>query len=162
MLTKNVKKKVEKQEHMTMRQEVMVSFPFLCPRFTLSPSWIHVNAYQFASFVILKLELQNVAKMGEIYGANRGQDKNSWEQVNVTGKNSENNHAREAIDLIGAFGNCCKGTLDSPASNNSTNKFDISPQLDLSLRRSHPSGSVNQVNDETRRINHSDASAFSR
>ena len=93
----------------------------------------------------------------------RGQDKNSAsEQVNVNGQSAMNNHVREAIDLIGAFSNCCKGTLASPASNTSTNKFDILPLLDLSLRRSHPSGSVNQVNDETRRINHSDASAFSR
>lgn len=103
-----------------------------------------------------------MAKIDANGGATRGQGNNSWEQVNVTGKNSENNHAGEAIDLIGAFGNCCKGNLDSPASNASTNKFDIFPQLDLSLRRSHPSGSVNQVYDETRRINHSDASAFSR
>ncbi|XP_047963515.1 two-component response regulator-like APRR5 isoform X2 [Salvia hispanica] len=107
--------------------------------------------------------LQIVASMDVNYGNTQGQDKNpSLEQVNVTGQGSENNHVREAIDLIGAFSNCCKGTLASPASNTSTNKFDILPLLDLSLRRSHPSGSVNQVNDETRRINHSDASAFSR
>ncbi|KAL0452367.1 UNVERIFIED_CONTAM: Two-component response regulator-like APRR5 [Sesamum latifolium] len=96
-----------------------------------------------------------------------GQGKNSdagWEKVDVIGQNSENNHvpSREAIDLIGAFDNYLKGTFGSPASNASTNKFDILPLLDLSLRRSHPSGSVNQVNDETRRLNHSDASAFSR
>ncbi|XP_011084572.1 two-component response regulator-like APRR5 [Sesamum indicum] len=99
-----------------------------------------------------------------------GQGKNSdagWEKLNVIGQNPENNHvpqnsSREAIDLIGAFDNCLKGTFGSPASNASTNKFDILPLLDLSLRRSHPSGSVNQVNDETRRLNHSDASAFSR
>ncbi|KAL1565483.1 two-component response regulator-like APRR5 isoform X4 [Salvia divinorum] len=92
-----------------------------------------------------------------------GQDKNSAsEQVNVNGQSSMNNPVREAIDLIGAFSNCCKGPLASPASNTSTNKFDILPLLDLSLRGSHPSGSVNQENDETHRINHSDASAFSR
>ncbi|KAL0340923.1 UNVERIFIED_CONTAM: Two-component response regulator-like APRR5 [Sesamum radiatum] len=96
-----------------------------------------------------------------------GQGKNSdagYEKVNVIGQNSENNHvpSREAIDLIGAFDNYLKGTFGSPASNASTNKFDILPLLDLSLRRSHPNGSVNQVNDETRRLNHSDASAFSR
>ncbi|KAK4436178.1 Two-component response regulator-like APRR5 [Sesamum alatum] len=99
-----------------------------------------------------------------------GQGQNSdagWEKVNVIEQNAENNHvpensSREAIDLIGAFDNYLKGTFGSPASNASTNKFDILPLLDLSLRRSHPSGSVNQVNDETRRLNHSDASAFSR
>ncbi|KAL1550644.1 two-component response regulator-like APRR5 isoform X1 [Salvia divinorum] len=107
--------------------------------------------------------LQTAASIDFNYGNTRGQEKNpSLEQVNVTGQSSENNHVREAIDLIGAFRNCCKGTLATPASNTSTNKFDILPMLDLSLRRSHPSGSVNQVNDETHRINHSDASAFSR
>ncbi|XP_051121782.1 two-component response regulator-like APRR5 isoform X2 [Andrographis paniculata] len=71
--------------------------------------------------------------------------------------------SRKVIDLIGNFESQLKGgTIESPASNASTNKFDILPQLDLSLRRSHPSSSVNQVNDETRRLNHSDASAFSR
>lgn len=112
---------------------------------------------------ILELELQTVASIDANYGTTRGHDKNSsWEQVNATGQTSDNNQVREAIDLIGALSNYCKGNLDSPASNTSTNKFDIFPMLDLSLRRSHPSGSVNQVNDETRRLNHSDASAFSR
>ncbi|PIN13655.1 hypothetical protein CDL12_13719 [Handroanthus impetiginosus] len=89
-----------------------------------------------------------------------------WEQVNVQNceKNSDvpENSLREAIDLIGAFDNHMKATFGSAASNASTNKFDILPLLDLSLRRSHPSCSVNQVNDETRRLNHSEASAFSR
>ncbi|KAI3471267.1 hypothetical protein Pfo_027930 [Paulownia fortunei] len=115
-------------------------------------------------------ESQAVASKDAKYGTTRGQDKNyddGWEQVNVVGQNSENNHvpdnaSREAIDLIGAFDNYLKGTFGSPASNASTNKFDILPLLDLSLKRSHPSGSVNQVNDDARRLNHSDASAFSR
>ncbi|XP_042063908.1 two-component response regulator-like APRR5 isoform X5 [Salvia splendens] len=107
--------------------------------------------------------LQTVASIDVSNETTRGQDKNSAsEQVNVNGQSSMNSHVREAIDLIGAFSNCCKGTLPSPASNTSTNKFDMLPLLDLSLRGSHPSGSVNQENDETHRINHSDASAFSR
>ncbi|XP_075494125.1 two-component response regulator-like APRR5 isoform X2 [Primulina tabacum] len=91
----------------------------------------------------------------------RGQDKMSDDH------SSENNQIRgnsstEAIDLIGAFGHYSKGDFGCYASNSSTNKFDILPVLDLSLRRSNPSGSVNQVNDESQRLNHSDASAFSR
>ena len=66
---------------------------------------------------------------------------------------------REAIDLIGTFDNHLKGTLATAASVSSANKLDILPMLDLSLRRSHP---VSQVNDDRHRLNHSDASAFSR
>ncbi|GFP88750.1 two-component response regulator-like aprr5 [Phtheirospermum japonicum] len=70
--------------------------------------------------------------------------------------------SREAIDLIGNFDNF-KGTFGSSDSNVSANKFDVLPFLDLSLRRPNQSGLVNQVNnDERPRLNHSDASAFSR
>ncbi|KAL1557714.1 two-component response regulator-like APRR3 [Salvia divinorum] len=64
---------------------------------------------------------------------------------------------REAIDLIGTFdsNHLKKGSLATPASISSANKFNNCPMLDLSLRRS-------QVNDESQRLNHSDASAFSR
>ncbi|XP_052210382.1 two-component response regulator-like APRR5 isoform X2 [Diospyros lotus] len=64
------------------------------------------------------------------------------------------NSSREAIDLI--------GTLGSSSLNNGTNDRDSSLLLDLSLRRSHPSGSINQVSDERHPLNHSEASAFSR
>ncbi|KAL3650598.1 hypothetical protein CASFOL_007001 [Castilleja foliolosa] len=93
-------------------------------------------------------------------------------QVNIICHNSANNNdnnnnvpensSREAIDLIGPFDNYLKGTFGVPITNAGTNKFDILPPLDLSLRKSNPSYSVDQVNDETRRLNHSDASAFSR
>ncbi|KAL8534680.1 hypothetical protein ACS0TY_010635 [Phlomoides rotata] len=114
-------------------------------------------------------ELQNVANMDANYGRARGQEKNSrdgWERVNVIVQNSDNNHApknssKEAIDLIGALDSYGRGTFGSPISNASTNKIDSVPLLDLSLKRSHPSSSVNQVNDETRRLYPSDASAFS-
>ncbi|KAG6436355.1 hypothetical protein SASPL_101251 [Salvia splendens] len=66
---------------------------------------------------------------------------------------------REAIDLIGTFDSHLKGTLAIAASISSANKLDILPMLDLSLRRSHL---VSQVNDDRQRLNHSDASAFSR
>ncbi|XP_073124637.1 two-component response regulator-like APRR5 isoform X2 [Henckelia pumila] len=91
----------------------------------------------------------------------RGQDEKADDH------NSENNGIRgssstEAIDLIGAFGNYMKGDFGCYASNSSANKFDILPVLDLSLRRTNPSGSVNQLNHEKQRLNHSDSSAFSR
>ncbi|KAK3042844.1 hypothetical protein RJ639_001117 [Escallonia herrerae] len=82
----------------------------------------------------------------------------------------DNNHVivnscREAIDLIGAIDNYRNCSYINPALDCGTNKINSSPQLDLSLRRSNPSGSVNQVTDETHeshRLKHSDASAFSR
>lgn len=72
------------------------------------------------------------------------------------------NSSREAIDLIGTFDNYPKCSYQSFGLNDGTNKVDYSPLLDLSLRRSHPSGSVNQAMDEGHRLKHSDASAFSR
>ena len=97
----------------------------------------------------------------------RGEDLNSgvhWERYHVTyhGRDNVKDSAREAIDLIGAFDNYLKCTDGSIGSNAGTNKFDLLPQLDLSLRRSLPSVSVNQIADERHRLNHSDASAFSR
>ncbi|GFP93704.1 two-component response regulator-like aprr5 [Phtheirospermum japonicum] len=85
-------------------------------------------------------------------------------ELEVEGANcpSDENSSREAIDLIGPFDNYLKGTFEVPVANASMDKFNSLPPLDLSLRRSNPSCSVNQVNDETRRLNHSDASAFSR
>lgn len=62
---------------------------------------------------------------------------------------------REAIDLIGTFDNHFKGSFATSAPASSASKFDILPMLDLSLRRSHHT-------DERTRLNHSDASAFSR
>ncbi|XAR52146.1 hypothetical protein NMG60_11020067 [Bertholletia excelsa] len=69
--------------------------------------------------------------------------------------------SREAIDLIGTFDNYPKCTYIASGSN-CPNKNDSSPILDLSLKRSTPSGSVNQFSDERHTLNHSDASAFSR
>ncbi|XP_052187474.1 two-component response regulator-like APRR9 [Diospyros lotus] len=72
------------------------------------------------------------------------------------------NPAREAIDLIGAFDNYPKCIYIACDSHNGTKKVGSSSLLDLSLRRSHPSSSINQVSDERPTLNHSDASAFSR
>ena len=72
------------------------------------------------------------------------------------------NSSMEAIDLIGAIDNYTRFSYRSSGSISNTNKIDSSLLLDLSLRRSHPSGSVNQVTDERQILHHSDASAFSR
>ncbi|GAA0164390.1 winged helix/forkhead transcription factor [Lithospermum erythrorhizon] len=89
-----------------------------------------------------------------------------WKQRNFVSQPPDS-HAcaspsREAIDLIGAFNNYLKCSYGSPTPNIGTTNIDSSPLLDLSLRRSNPSGSVNQGLDERPRLNHSDASAFSR
>lgn len=72
------------------------------------------------------------------------------------------NSSREAIDLIGAFENYPKLSYISLGSTYGTNKVEYSSLLDLTLRSSHPSGSVNQVADDGHRLKQSDASAFSR
>ncbi|CAI9774212.1 unnamed protein product [Fraxinus pennsylvanica] len=93
-----------------------------------------------------------------------------WGRLNVIGQTPESDHvllnsSRDAIDLIGAFDNYLKGTCKSFNFSTGGNKNDLlplSPLLDLSLRRSDPSCSVNQVTDERPKLIHSDASAFSR
>lgn len=72
------------------------------------------------------------------------------------------NPSKEAIDLIGAFDNYLKCSNNSADSNTGVDKVESLPLLDLSLKRSHPSGSVNQVTDDRPGLVHSDASAFSR
>lgn len=72
------------------------------------------------------------------------------------------NTCREAIDLIGSFDSYPKPSYKSSL-NCGANKIDHpSPMLDLSLRRSHPSSSVNQFSDDRHRLKQSDISAFSR
>ncbi|XVF72939.1 hypothetical protein PTKIN_Ptkin12aG0160900 [Pterospermum kingtungense] len=65
----------------------------------------------------------------------------------------------EAVDLIGSFDNQRKGTLVH--SSDGANKFEFSPQLELSLRRSSFSSAKNQGTCERPILNHSEASAFS-
>lgn len=70
--------------------------------------------------------------------------------------------SKQAIDLIGAFDNYLKGSNKSTGSYTGIDKVESLPVLDLSLKRSNPSGSVNQVADDRHGLIHSDASAFSR
>lgn len=98
----------------------------------------------------------------------RGKDINcddNWGHGRTIGQTSDEHPGpptKQAIDLIGAFDNYLKCNLKSSGSDTRLNKGDSSPLLDLSLTRSHPSGSVNQFTNEKHRLNHSDASAFTR
>ncbi|KVI04576.1 CCT domain-containing protein [Cynara cardunculus var. scolymus] len=84
-----------------------------------------------------------------------------WENV-VDANVAIGNTSREAIDLIGSFDSYPKPSYKSSL-NCGANKIDHpSPILDLSLRRSHPSSSVNQFSDDRHRLKQSDVSAFSR
>lgn len=91
-----------------------------------------------------------------------GEEKNMaidvrWEQTNVV----SGNMSREVIDLIGSFDSYPKPSYKSSL-NYGSNKIDHpSPLLDLSLRRSHPTRSVNQFSDDRHRLKQSDVSAFS-
>ncbi|XP_055827247.1 two-component response regulator-like APRR5 [Solanum dulcamara] len=97
-----------------------------------------------------------------------GKDTNSddnWGHGRTIGLTSDEHPGpptKQAIDLIGAFDNYLKCNFKSSGSDTRINKGDSCPLLDLSLTRSHPSGSVNQFTNEKRRLNHSDASAFTR
>ncbi|XP_074367973.1 two-component response regulator-like APRR5 isoform X2 [Apium graveolens] len=81
---------------------------------------------------------------------------------NVAADNVRANCSREAIDLIGSFDKYPTRSYRSLGSTYGTNKVESSSLLDLTLRRSHPSGSVNQVADDGHKLKQSDASAFSR
>ncbi|CAK7348622.1 unnamed protein product [Dovyalis caffra] len=67
-----------------------------------------------------------------------------------------------AIDLIGTFNNGSESTYVHSSLHDGTNKFEFTPQLELSLRRLYPGSSKNQGVDERHALNHSNASAFSR
>ncbi|KAG5031605.1 hypothetical protein JHK82_015207 [Glycine max] len=71
------------------------------------------------------------------------------------------NSSKEAIDFIGAFHTHPICTLKN-STVNCTGKFDLSPQLDLSLRRSRPSSFENELTEERHTLMHSNASAFKR
>ncbi|KAF1865285.1 hypothetical protein Lal_00004659 [Lupinus albus] len=106
-----------------------------------------------------------ISKNGEASTASgKDGDPEHFRGANISGEAHGNDYVqissfKEAIDLIGAFQtrpNCSakNSTVDS------TGKFDFSPQLDLSLRRSHPSNSQNEISEERHTLMHSNASAF--
>ncbi|CAK8567706.1 unnamed protein product [Lathyrus sativus] len=107
-------------------------------------------------------------KNGET-STNNGKDVNDQEHFRIASTSGEvhDNHyvqinsTKEAIDLIGAFRthpNCSlkKSSIDW------TDKLDNSPQLDLSLRSSHPSNFEKELTEERNTLMHSNASAFKR
>ncbi|KAG4957358.1 hypothetical protein JHK85_043738 [Glycine max] len=69
------------------------------------------------------------------------------------------NSSKEAIDFIGSFLTHPICTLKN-STINCTGKFDLSPQLDLSLRRSRPISFENELTEERHTLMHSNASAF--
>lgn len=71
------------------------------------------------------------------------------------------NPSREAINLIGAFANNYGSSYVDSALNNGTRKFDASPELDLSLRRSESCFTSQRTEERHATLKHSDASAFS-
>ncbi|KAK9063123.1 hypothetical protein SSX86_016993 [Deinandra increscens subsp. villosa] len=81
-----------------------------------------------------------------------------WEHVN----NVAGNNSREAIDLIGSFDSYPKPSFKSSLNYGENKVEHPAPMLDLSLRRSHPSSSVNQFSDDRHMLKQSDVSAFSR
>nr|GMC68318.1 two-component response regulator-like APRR5 [Ipomoea batatas] len=68
---------------------------------------------------------------------------------------------KQGIDLIGAFDDYLNCNHINPSPNTSPNKQvdSASPELDLSLTRTHPTSMLNQFVDN-HRLNHSDGSAF--
>lgn len=107
-------------------------------------------------------------KSGET-STNNGKDVDDQEHFRIASTSGEvhDNHyvqinsTKEAIDLIGAFRTHPNCSLKKP-SIDWTDKLDNSPQLDLSLRSSHPSNIEKELTEERNTLMHSNASAFKR
>ncbi|XP_051143058.1 two-component response regulator-like APRR5 [Andrographis paniculata] len=107
-------------------------------------------------------DLQPMQKVFSNYTAATQSAEKSRVNMDSNSNHVVENSSRGAIDLIGVLDNQHRGTFGSPQANFATKSFEGSPLLDLSLRRSNPSGSVNQQDDDMHKLNHSDASPFSR
>ncbi|GMI69539.1 hypothetical protein HRI_000623200 [Hibiscus trionum] len=114
-----------------------------------------------------KLEENSAFVKGTTHGGGGGGGKQSNRgNVNATIRVGCNDEMVKppagAIDLIGSFDNRPKGTFAlSSSSDGTADKFEFSPELELSLRRSCSSSSKNQGTSERPLLNHSNASAFS-
>ncbi|XP_039001243.1 two-component response regulator-like APRR3 isoform X2 [Hibiscus syriacus] len=111
-----------------------------------------------------KLE-QNFALMkGTTHGGRVGQQSNQG-NANASSRVGCNDELFKpptgAIDLIGSFDNRPKGTCALSSTSDGTDKFELSHELELSLRRSCSNSSKNQGTSERPMLNHSNASAFS-
>ncbi|KAL2339542.1 hypothetical protein Fmac_007482 [Flemingia macrophylla] len=108
-----------------------------------------------------------VSKNGEASTTNdKDADPEHFGNTSISGEAHDNhyvqiNTSKEAIDLIGTFRTHPNCTLKN-SSVNWPSKFDFSPQLDLSLRRSRPSSFENELTEERHTLMHSNASAFKR
>ncbi|KAK7350939.1 hypothetical protein VNO77_10007 [Canavalia gladiata] len=109
----------------------------------------------------------DIPKNGETSTTNgKDGDPEHFGSASISGEAHDNhyvqiNSSREAIDLIGAFRTHPNCSLKTSIVN-CTGKFDFSPQLDLSLRRSHPGSFENELPEERHTLMHSNASAFKR
>ncbi|XP_039051548.1 two-component response regulator-like APRR3 isoform X2 [Hibiscus syriacus] len=111
-----------------------------------------------------KLEQNSAFMKGTTHGGCVGQQSNRG-NTNSTRRVGCNNELVKpptgAIDLIGSFDNQPKGTFALSSSSDGTDKFELSHELELSLRRSHSNSYKNQCTSERPTLNHSNASAFS-
>ncbi|KAK8974198.1 hypothetical protein V6N11_034569 [Hibiscus sabdariffa] len=99
---------------------------------------------------------------GDRHGVGQQSNKGSANATSRVGCNDELvKPPTGAIDLIGSFDNRPKGTFALSSSSDGTDKFEFSPELELSLRRSCSCSSKNQGTSERPTLNHSNASAFS-
>ncbi|PSS26238.1 Two-component response regulator-like [Actinidia chinensis var. chinensis] len=92
-------------------------------------------------------------------GSHRGHDDNKVEAHFHT--NDLSDLSNGALDLIGKFDCHPKDNYGNLSANDDTNKFSFTPELELSLRRFHPSYSKSGATDEGHILNHSNASVFS-
>ncbi|GFY90170.1 two-component response regulator-like protein [Actinidia rufa] len=92
-------------------------------------------------------------------GSHRGHDDNKVEAHFHA--NDLSDLSNGALDLIGKFDCHPKDNYGNLSTNDDTNKFSFTPELELSLRRFHPSYSKSGATDEGHILNHSNASVFS-
>lgn len=125
----------------------------LCAQFSQKPTYIFVNALNLPGSEVAASKDANIRNLGKDV-----EPESQRKDVTFTREpcNELVNSSREAIDFMGA----CKN--QNSCSNNGASRVDSTPDLDLSLRRSHPGGFENQVADQRFTIRHSNASAFTR
>ncbi|WOG92747.1 hypothetical protein DCAR_0312022 [Daucus carota subsp. sativus] len=131
--------------------------------------WQHVWRRQSVCFIYMYIGLPAVPNTTDMSTSSRDNvaADGQWKCAIVSSETLDKNNvradcSREAIDLIGSFDKYPTRSNRSLGSTYGTNKVDSSSLLDLTLRRSHPSGSVNQDTDDGHKLKQSDASAFSR
>ncbi|CAL0319574.1 unnamed protein product [Lupinus luteus] len=109
----------------------------------------------------------DIYKNGEASTSNgKDGDHEHFRGADISGEAHDNDYVqissfKEAIDLIGAFQTRPNCSVKNSAVD-CTGKFEFSPQLDLTLRRSQPGNFENELSEERHTLVHSNASAFKR